>query len=236
MSDAPRDPWLGIWIDRCQCIVGRVGDAEPLILLSEIRRLFADLPNAVGIVDQFLLRSLLSQSVSRMIRTHKADQDPGVSRAFFAFTSAGLTAEKWQPEFARLLDRCGAVLGAATSGRASGRLAHVQVDRALGVIDARCSDPGLNLDAVAKDIGFSAFHLSRLLKTHTGHGFVTHLHQRRVSAASRLLTEPHVSIKEVAAAVGYRSVTQLARHVKRFYGSTPAAMRAFSPLAEPRAS
>lgn len=232
MSAVPREPWLLVWVNRCQCVAGRVSHAEPLVLLSEVRRLFTDLPSDIGIVDQCLLRSLLGQVVGRILQAHKVDQDLDIARAVLAFTSCGLTPGRWHNAFTDLLDRSGAVLGVTA---ASG-MAHPHVEHALAVIDTRCVDPHLNLKAVAKAIGLSSFHLSRLLKTHTGEGFIIHLHQRRVSAARKLLTETQMSIKEVAAAVGYRSVSQLGRRFKRVYGLPPVAIRVRLRSAKTRAS
>jgi AraC-like DNA-binding protein len=232
MLDARRESWLRLWVDRCQCLVGRVGEAEPLILVAEIRRLIAGLPTTFSVFEQCLLRSLLGQLVSRLLRVHKIDNQADLARAFLAFASKGLSTDQWQREFTTLLDRCDVVLGA----EAISRLAHVQVERALCAIQDRYSDPLLNLEAVAEEVGLSASHITRLLKLQTGHGFLIHLHRRRSSVAHRLLLESHLSVKEIAAAVGYRSVTQLDRHFKRYSGSTPASIRGVVSVPRRRAS
>lgn len=72
----------------------------------------------------------------------------------------------------------------------------------------------------------TAQNLSCLFAANTGQGFMTHLHVRRVAAARRMLIESQRSVKEVAAAVGYRSVTQLDRYFKRVFALTPNAVRA----------
>jgi len=124
------------------------------------------------------------------------------------------------------------VLGAETISR----LAHVQVERALCAIQDRFTDPSLNLDEVAREVALSAPHITRLLKLHTGLGFLTHLHRKRSYAAHRLLVETNLTVKEIAATVGYRSVTQLNRHFKRYIDSTPASIRAVACLNTRRAS
>jgi len=209
-------------VARCQWIAGHLSDAHPRGLLSEIRQLAADVPENTGMVDQWLLRSLLGQALGRVLRTHDLAPSPAIAQAFVAFASAGLTPGRWQREFVRLLDCSAAVLDTVT---AHDPIPHGPVERALRVIDARFADADLHLNAIADDVGMSSSHLSRLLKTHTGHGFVLHVHQRRVSAARRLLTGSSLSVKEVAASVGYRSVTQLDRQFKRFCGFTPVSTR-----------
>jgi AraC-like DNA-binding protein len=204
-------------------MAGHLGHTDPRVLLAEIRRILADIPSDLRIPDQCLLRSLLGQAVSRLVRISEIDKHPAVPLAFCTLASVGFTPGHWQREFARLLDGCGAALEASPNGIHSAP--HGQVEQALRVIDSRFSEVHLTLKSVANDVGLSSFHLSRLLHAHTGHGFVLHLHRRRVSAARRLLMESSLSVKEVAAEVGYRSVTQLGRQFKRFCGSTPISIR-----------
>lgn len=71
----------------------------------------------------------------------------------------------------------------------------------------------------------SASYLSRLIKKMTGRGFVAHVRVRRVAMARAMLLQSRLSIKEIAAAVGYSSVTQLDRHFRQATGVPPSAMR-----------
>jgi AraC-like DNA-binding protein len=224
LPHARNEPWLRLWVDRCQAVAGRVGEVEPLIVVAEIRWLYANLPRIVGVVEQCLLRSLLGLLVSRLLRVHRVENQPSIAAPFFEFASSGLSGGAWQRRFQGLLDICDVVL----SSEAISGLGHVQVERALCAIQDRYTDPLLNLDAVAKEVGSSASQVTRLLKLHTSHGFLGHLHRRRSTAAHRLLIESGLSVKEIAAAVGYRSVTQLGRHFKRYTGSTPASVRTAS--------
>ena len=96
-----------------------------------------------------------------------------------------------------------------------------RVDRVLGLIEARHCEPSLTIGRAARDVRLSRWHLGRLLKQHTGHGFLSHVHRARVLSARRLLEGSDLSIKEIAAAVGYASSQQLDRHFKRIVGDTP---------------
>jgi AraC-like DNA-binding protein len=93
---------------------------------------------------------------------------------------------------------------------------------ALQFIETHYTEPRLTLGAVAAHVGMSRFHLARTLTTQTGHGFRAHLHGARVRAAERLLRGTTLSVKEVAATVGYNDTTQLCRHFRRFRGTSPA--------------
>lgn len=217
------DRWLTLCISRCQYVAGRIYDSDPLVLLLELRRLVSDIPANSGVIEHWLLRSLLGQAACRIVNGHGLDGSAVVARAFFAFASSGLTPGHWQREFLHLVECCEFVRQTNSTGGT--RVSHLQVERTLRVLDTRCTEVGLNLRSVATEVGLSPWHLSRLLKSHTGYGFVSHLHQRRVSAARDLLTHSHLSIKEIAASVGYRSATQLGRHFKRLCGSSPISIR-----------
>src|SRR5262249_11109489 len=77
--------------------------------------------------------------------------------------------------------------------------------------------------AIASDI--SVRHATRLLKQQTRAGFLMHLHRARVGSASHLLRETTLSVKEVAARVGYGSSVEVGKQLKRRVGTTPIAFR-----------
>jgi AraC family transcriptional regulator len=83
----------------------------------------------------------------------------------------------------------------------------------------------LSLPVIAEDTGLSMFHLARLVKRTTGHSVAAHIHRSRVALSRNLLHQASLSIKEIAAAVGYDSSTQFGRHFKRLEGMTPRAFR-----------
>lgn len=87
-----------------------------------------------------------------------------------------------------------------------------RVERALAEITRRFGDPTLRLRAVARQLAVSDCRLTHLLKEATGWTFGAHLHARRVSEARRLLADSTLSVKEIAARVGYSTTTQLDRH------------------------
>jgi AraC family transcriptional regulator len=100
-----------------------------------------------------------------------------------------------------------------------------QIDRVLTAIESRYTDPDLRLVHLAEVANVSVYHLSRMIKETTGSGFVQHVHARRTAAAHHLIAHSTLTVKEVAAAVGYNSATQLCRHFRRVYGITPSRQR-----------
>lgn len=88
------------------------------------------------------------------------------------------------------------------------------------MINRRYLEPGFGLKDVATESGISMSQAARILKQHTGLGFMAHLHGRRVNVGCRLLRETTLSIKEVSAAVGYGSSSQFGRRFKQLAGVT----------------
>jgi transcriptional regulator GlxA family with amidase domain len=91
----------------------------------------------------------------------------------------------------------------------------------LELIHTRYADPHFTLATIAADVNLSVWHLCRLLKENSGLSFGKHLNTARVEAARHLLSVSALSIKEIAATVGYRRTSDLDRHFKQLYGLTP---------------
>ena len=100
-----------------------------------------------------------------------------------------------------------------------------EMDEVLRALDRQIRDPQLHLERLASQMNVSASYLSRLIKKMTGRGFLAHVRVRRVAIARAMLLQSRLSIKEIAAAVGYSSVTQLGRHFRRATGVPPSAIR-----------
>ncbi len=77
----------------------------------------------------------------------------------------------------------------------------------------------VNLEAAAREAGFSPFHFHRIFTAITGEtpqDFLTRI--RMEHAANILLKSPALSITSIAFACGYSSASAFARSFKRFYG------------------
>lgn len=100
-----------------------------------------------------------------------------------------------------------------------------RVVRAMTAIDERFADPALRLRDLARELAVSDCRLTQLLKDATGRSFLAHVHARRVAHARVLLAESTLSIKEIAARVGYSTTTQLDRHFKKAVRRLPSEYR-----------
>jgi len=113
-----------------------------------------------------------------------------------------------------------------------GGLPESKVRRVRAFIDSNLHRE-LRLEELAAVTHMSPYHFARLFKRATGlspHRFVV---QRRIEAATALLTESTSSISSIAGAVGFRTASHFATTVRRITGMTPSAYRARRAVAEP---
>jgi AraC-like DNA-binding protein len=82
-------------------------------------------------------------------------------------------------------------------------------------------DHGLSLSTIAAQLRISRFHLSHILGRYTGRGFREHLSCFRLEAARELLVGSYLSVKEIAASVGYSSTSSFDRDFRRLHGCSP---------------
>jgi len=105
------------------------------------------------------------------------------------------------------------------------RWTHPQVLHAIRAIDERYWDPQLNVRTLAREFGVSTEHLCRVLKRQTGDTFVELLRRARIDAARRLLITTTMSMKEIAARVGFSSASHFARDFRKVCGAAPSSYR-----------
>jgi AraC family transcriptional activator of pobA len=70
-------------------------------------------------------------------------------------------------------------------------------------------------------LNISAGHLSEVVKEQSGKSAITHIHERLVLEAKRLLFHTEISIKEVAFQLGFEDASYFNRFFKRITGNTP---------------
>jgi AraC family transcriptional regulator len=109
---------------------------------------------------------------------------------------------------------------AAQSGGLGGR----RLKQTLAYIEDHLSED-LSLSRVASITGISASHFKTLFRESAGVPVHQYVIQRRVERAKDLLMQDKLSIAEIALATGFSHQSHLARHMRRYVGLSPRAMK-----------
>jgi AraC-like DNA-binding protein len=88
------------------------------------------------------------------------------------------------------------------------------------------SEDELSLGIVARNVNMSASYFSEKFKEATGMNFVDYVARTRVEKARKLLQNPRLRISEVAFKVGFQSLSQFNRTLKKVTGESPRNYRA----------
>jgi len=83
----------------------------------------------------------------------------------------------------------------------------------------------ISLDMVAKNLGFSKFHISRLFNHKIGEQFNDYVNKLRVNMAQSLLTGTDQSISTIALECGFDSIRNFNRVFKTYSNTTPSSFR-----------
>ena len=130
-------------------------------------------------------------------------------------------------EIITLIGRSRAAAGMETTSPDAPRKHEEYIEKFIEIcnyISVHCSDE-LNLEAVASMSGFSKFYFSRLFKQFTNVSFYKYVNQKRIEKAAEMLTEPNISITNVALSCGFESLSSFIRMFKIVKGCTPTEFR-----------
>jgi AraC family transcriptional regulator len=101
-----------------------------------------------------------------------------------------------------------------------------RMHQVIEAIDRRLDQP-LDLASLAAVANFSPYHFHRVFGAWMGETLGDYLRRRRVEqAASRLASQPRLSVLQAALSVGFGSGEAFARAFKARFGSSPSAWRA----------
>ena len=94
------------------------------------------------------------------------------------------------------------------------------VERARQLIELRLSEP-LSVKDLAKEVGLSHNHLTRLFHAAVGDTVIGYIHQRRVQRARHLLEHTTLPIKTIAAQVGVEDPRLFYKLIRAHLGWPP---------------
>ena len=95
------------------------------------------------------------------------------------------------------------------------------VERFKGLIEAKMSDSGLNVEDLGKDMGLSRVQLYRKIKSLTNYSPNELLRIARLKKAASLLASSNMTIAEVGYEVGFSSPSYFAKCYKEEFGESP---------------
>ncbi len=99
------------------------------------------------------------------------------------------------------------------------------LDNALEYINKRYND-SISISDITREVGCSDRALRRHFQTALGMGPLEYLQRHRVERAKALMEDSHEALKQIAGAVGFRSIHHFTRRFSAIVGTPPAAWRA----------
>lgn len=96
--------------------------------------------------------------------------------------------------------------------------------RARDLIDREYERP-LDLDAMAREAGYSKFHFARAFARAYGETPRSYLGRRRIERAKTLLRHANLSVTEICFMVGFESVGSFSTRFRELTGESPSAYR-----------
>lgn len=105
-----------------------------------------------------------------------------------------------------------------------GTLSTSQLDQLFQYVEAHLAED-LSVEEMAKVLGLSRFHFSRIFKETTSETPYQFLLGQRVQKAKHLLSSSHLSLTEITLRCGFRTVPQFEEAFRRIVGTRPFAFR-----------
>ena len=93
--------------------------------------------------------------------------------------------------------------------------------KVMNVINKHLSDPALNVEMLAANVGMSRVHMHRKLKELANQSARDFIRTIRLKQAATLLSEKGLTVSEVAYATGFSNLSHFSNSFKDFYGMSP---------------
>jgi transcriptional regulator GlxA family with amidase domain len=186
----------------------------------------------LGPAEQGLIVAVVAQLLVKQRRLENPAAADQVRELLSARAGDGPTTERHVRALVSLLShvkRRDDVPQSTSNARNASQAERVMM--AMRFLEANASGP-VDLDKVAKHVGWTKWHLARVFKRHTGSGIAEFWRRVRVDRARRLLAERKLTVKEVAAAAGFTRPSDLTRCFLQAYGISPSRFRSAPPLAD----
>jgi len=193
------------FVTHVQVLAGQLNELPPFELLERFDELAMAVPRLASRIEQLAIETLLYKAAYQL--AHLLESEECVRR-YEVFDQQAFTE----------------VIGRLRALQSSPRI-EAHLSEFTQLIARRYNETDLSVTAVAAEMRLSRCYLTRILKRNTGHGFRWNLHTQRIGRAKELLSESTLTVKEIAACVGYVRTSQFDRCFSAFVGSTPSEYR-----------
>ncbi len=93
------------------------------------------------------------------------------------------------------------------------------------LIKERLADPGLSLQLIGKELGYTPAYIGSCYKKITGTKLIDYIHQQRIQAAISLIHEGNKTIGEISRLVGFVNEAYFSTIFKKYTGETPSTIK-----------
>lgn len=190
------------FVTRLQVLAGQFNDSSREELLDRFEELATEIPGASTRVEQLAIANLLQEAIQRLGRALNV-----MPARLLHFDTV---------DFRDAVCRLRAQHTACRSR---------YVTQFAEIVARRYAEADLSVTKVAAEMRLSPCYLTRILRQHTGYGFLWHLHTHRVARAKELLAASAMSVKEISGCIGYVRTSQFDRRFRASLGMTPSDYR-----------
>ena len=95
------------------------------------------------------------------------------------------------------------------------------MERVMKVVNNNMSNPDLNVEFIAREVGLSRVHFYRKMKTLTNQSPLSFIRNIRINQAARLFDAGHQNINDVMYAVGFNNTSSFSTGFKAVFGISP---------------
>ena len=99
------------------------------------------------------------------------------------------------------------------------------MDKIMKIVNTNISNPGLNVETLADQVGLSRVHIYRKLKELTNLSARDFIKNIRLKQAAILLKEKDLTISDVAYASGFTTLSHFSSSFKELYGMSPTELK-----------
>ena len=101
----------------------------------------------------------------------------------------------------------------------------ILLEKVMRIINENLTNPSLNVEMLASNVGMSRVHMHRKLKELTNLSARDFIKSIRLKQAATLLKKKNISISEVAYATGFTNLSYFSNTFRECYGMTPKEFR-----------